>query len=126
MAALLDELAKSIEQKVLRVSLYPSWAIVAVGTVKEKDHFEADFSWRVEPNHSSPPDEPLISSTSEEQPGIRVEKTEYFRSSTCHSRENRQVFQTEAEVMEYLAGKIATKVAWYQHSDELRAGQQRQ
>lgn len=123
MTALVKELAESVDRKYLRVRILPDSAVIDVGTLKEKDHFESDISWRVEPNYSFHSDEPIIYRNAEGQPGIRVEETEYYRLSDCHSKENRQVLQTEAEVMEYLVSKIAPKVAWYQHAESLRDGQ---
>ena len=118
----LDELLGSVESAYLRGQVSDQSATIEVGKSTHSRSFETDIRWEIEPNFgtrsSGKEDEGLF----HEEGGFRVQETQYYNSlglfhpESAEPSERTHVFATELQVCEYLAKRVAEKVAFYRHS----------
>ena len=117
---LLEELVVSVDSKHIESRIFDDHATLEIGKKKE-DCFSAETRWEIEPNF----DVRFHSEKSEnlfyEQPGFRVEETNYFELPEYDVSEHEHVFNTEQETAEYIIKKIVEKMPHYRHLDKLTA-----
>lgn len=119
--AVLAELIESVEPAYLKANLWPGAASIEVGRAREKKYFQWDMRWKIEPESSFSFSKEQGGSAQREEPGFRVEEMEDYRNlPDPEISEKTLSFPDEQAVAEYLLAKIAEKVAFYRHLDEMR------
>lgn len=120
----LDELLISVESRYLRGRISDQSATIEVGKTLSGS-FETDIRWEIEPNFGTSLSAKKQEGRFREEAGFRVEETEYFHSlelfhpESADPSEQTHIFATESQVGEYLAKKVAKKVAFYRRLDSL-------
>lgn len=118
--SLLEELVSSVDSKHIESRIFDDHATLEVGEKKD-DYFSAETRWEIEPNFDVSFQAENSESLFYEQPGFRVEETNYYEFPEYHVSEHKHVFNTEQETAEYIIKKIAEKMAHYRHLDKSAA-----
>lgn len=118
--ALLEELGRAIDERYLRASIGEDSATLEVGRV-EKTHLSGDVRWRIEPNFEIDIFAEKGESNFKEARGFRVEEEMHLSLPESHIAESMLTFESEQDVSEYLATKIAEKIGHYRHLESLLA-----
>ncbi|MDH4032072.1 MAG: hypothetical protein OEU49_14570 [Chromatiales bacterium] len=123
MCALLEELAASVDQDhiLIEVHALETSATITVGSREGGNRFETEISWSVEPNFDVDWHGDRGESLFNEEPGFKVEETRYGGFDLDASDYVQHLtFETESDVMQYIVPKVADRIAFYQHCEELK------
>ena len=120
---ILQEISASVDPKYLESRVDDYSAKIELGRI-EKSTRSTETRWEIEPNytynfarHHSEAAESFYS----EEPGFKVEETEYSHCPEFDTSEDTKTFQDEQAVSEYLIKKITEKVAHYMYLESLVA-----
>jgi hypothetical protein len=116
--SLLEELVSSMDSKHIESHIFDDHATIEIGK-KKADYFSAETRWEIEPNFDVSFQAEKGESLFCEQPGFRMEETNYCEFPEYDVSEQKHVFNTEQETAEYIIKKIAEKMAHYSHLDKL-------
>lgn len=107
-----EEMSKALDPAYVQVVFMHSRATVKVGQYRNND-FHCEIQWEIEPN--SQLGSPGKGAFLEPQPGFSIEETEWndFNQETY-------TLQTETEVVQHIVKKIASKIAFCQHNEDVR------
>lgn len=107
MAALLKEVANSVEKEFLKIEMFKDHSTVRVCKVENKKNFKESIVWKVQPNYGFSLFHKEDGTMYYEEPGFEVKETIWLMDDF---REKTLTFETEQETVEYLIKKISKEV----------------
>lgn len=115
MAAVLQEIAKSIEPIYLSTSITETRAVLEIGQ-QDRPNFTPDLRWEIEPNYGIDWRGESGHSEFHEEAGVRVTKTKYCYWPEYSEFRSEEIYEGEDRLAKDLIENIAKEVARYRHS----------
>ncbi|MCE7913081.1 MAG: hypothetical protein DYH15_00070 [Nitrosomonas sp. PRO4] len=118
--AVLEEICASVDFEYLESRFSNDSATLELGRMEGSSR-STDSRWEIEPNYGVRFHAEAGDSLFYEEPGFKVEETEYYRYPEFDMAEDTKTFEDERAVSEFLVRKIVEKVAHYRHLESLAA-----
>jgi len=119
---ILEEITVSVDSKYLGSRFHDDSALFELGRIEGSSR-STDTRWKIEANYGIRSDADVAEGIYSDEPGFKVEETEYYNYPKYGLSQSTRVFENDRTLSEYLIRKIAEKVAHYRYLESLSAKQ---